>query len=233
MNLTAVIATVLYPPTLEPLLEDCGRQGLAVQLVEGRKTNAAWRYGLACCETRYAIVLNDDLRMDPKGLWASRVMNHLEAGYTWVGCAKKAQVPTWAARRLPEEPIHKGHAFAVDLSAPVPPIPEDLEVMHGDDWIYWWHRAVGKACVCTDATFLTGADVGLPGVNSYSVDSEEIDAFFGESRYAVYRRDHKAARRYFLLPARVPDVPSARRVDFCGVPHGLRPEVLACSSTRC
>jgi hypothetical protein len=199
-DITGVIATVFRPPQLAKLTADLHAAGAAVVISEGMRTNAAWNEGLAQVQTRYAVVLNDDIEVSEG--WVQALLAHHAAGYTHVAGSmwREVKAPKPGARDL-GTPAHKGHLFSMDLRVDAPPVPKDLSIYFGDDWFYWHHRYKGRCCVALDVLLKTGFDFpDREHMSGYTCHHPDIETFLGEPLIEVARRDFVVAPKYFVFP---------------------------------
>jgi hypothetical protein len=104
-----------------------------------------------------------------------------------------------------------------------------LELYYGDDWFFWQHRLRGRCCLALDMWVKSGEHAGLPVAHHSGFTNlhPALEAFLGEPKEDIARRDHAAARRYFKIdPKFRANTDEARRVGYTGPTMGLLPEVM-------
>lgn len=237
-GLTAIIATLFRPPTLGPLVDALDRQGVEVLVIEGKRTNVAWQEGLDRAETRFVMILNDDIEVRPAD-FVARIMAHHRRGFThvlptmWRGMNivspdgnGGSYGPGWnqgSRLRTEAEPMDKGHFISMDRIVTVPRIPDDLTVFYGDDWFYHWHKKRGRTCLVSDVQVLSGGDLdaeGFAGLSGYTQNRPGIETILGESLQAIAEREHARAPHYFDFYSDEP----VGKYGWFGFSRGLREE---------
>lgn len=234
-GVTAVIATLFEPPTLGPLVDAFKADGVQVIIIHGERTNVAWWHGLERVATRHVIIANDDIEVCPKS-FVPRLMAHHKRGFThllptmWRAMnvvtpdgSGFTHGPGWAQPKSRYElhPMDKGHFISIDRIIPVPAIPEELTVFYGDDWLYWWHRRLGRPALVTDVQIKSGGDLahaGFDGLSGWTQHHPQLDDVLGEPFRQIAEREHAAATKYFTF---FRDQPIPGRWGWYGYSSGL------------
>ena len=238
-GVTAIIATLFEPPTLGPLCDQFKADGVPVIIIHGERTNVAWWHGLERVNTRHVMIANDDIEVTPKG-FVPRLLAHHRRGFTHLLPTMWRAMnvvtpdgqgfthgPGWTQPKLRYEiqPMDKGHFISLDRIIPVPPIPSELTVFYGDDWLYWWHKKKGRPALVTDVQVKSGGDLdqiqGFDGLSGYTQNHPDLDAVLGEPFRAIAEREHAAATKYFTFYRSEP-IPG--RWGWYGFSSGLKDE---------
>lgn len=126
--------------------------------------NESWNIGMSHVswfkDCDFVTVLNDDLLLNPWFFEKIADVFFMGNGETPLGCVcpQVENEKYYLERNIQGE--HKmvgmkkreGGAFtlAYDLLAIIPPIPPELQVYYGDDWIWWWTYRAGRKCWIKD-----------------------------------------------------------------------------------
>lgn len=236
MRTEAIIATVFDPPTLGPLVDHLKAKGVTTHVIEGMPTNAAWNVGLSRLERPdHLLVLNDDIVVQPED-WLEKLAAHHKNGYVWLHPAFRTEIGHGVIdhnnyrlidhsnyRHRGAHAMHLGHL--ISMSWVPPPVPDDLQLLFGDDWFYWHSRSRGRCGTARDVRVLSGNELAhLPGFENllwsgFSTQHKDVEKILGTTLLASNMRDHIAYVNYFHVPGE----PRSKDM-FCGRPIGLRHE---------
>lgn len=226
-DLEVAIPTLFRPVTLEPLLAALKEQGVtAVRVIEGQPVNDAWRQFIREAKRRYLMILNDDIEIGPR--FVNEMLYAHALGYSYIYGSRVKRFT--GISRTCEEHItrggHLGEAFSLDTAVAVPPIPEVFRIYHGDDWLYWQHDRHGSCAESTGAQYKTD--------ESFSAKHPDIDAvvteWFGMGMDGVARREHLAARDFFVIPNGVRIAMEAAGVDVKMGPSDVNRAFMGCAA---
>lgn len=226
-ELEVAIPTLFRPVTLEPLLAALKEQGVtSVRVIEGQPVNDAWRQFIREAKRRYLMILNDDIEIGPR--FVNEMLYAHGLGYTYVYAVRTKRF-TGRTREVTEHLVrgaHLGEAFSLDMQVKVPPIPGPFRIYHGDDWLFWQHHKLGRCGESGGAEYKTE--------ESYSGKHPDIDLrmqeMCGGTLDAVARREHMAARDYFVIPNGVRIAMETAGVDVKMGPGDVNRAFMGCAA---
>lgn len=195
-RLSAVIATLYEPMTLDTLVYDLETQGVDdIQVVRRHTVNEAWNHGIENAKHRYCMVLNDDIEISDS--FVNEVMYAHLLGGVYVAGVPVVRFTGITQDVVNDFPTHRGEAFSIDRDAGIPPIPDVFQIFYGDEWIYWQSRQKGHALISKGAEYQTYKPLGC-GYSLSRPDLEErVEAMLGRPYLAQLQEEHEAATRYF------------------------------------